>query len=86
MSHYEKRIRYIDHEGVPREVSVVTSAEMPTLRDLFAMAALNSIADEPPLTGSSTCDDLGTFIDYERAGRLAYRYADAMLAARGDNQ
>lgn len=48
-----------------------------TLRDEFAMAALTGLV-------TKDCDPLGFRWDCEARVKVAYRYADAMLTARGD--
>ncbi|ALJ98268.1 transcriptional repressor [Brucella phage BiPBO1] len=55
---------------------VATSAPEKTLRDEFAMAALSGFVVRQS----------ATFSDADVAAKFAYRYADAMIAARGGDR
>lgn len=48
-----------------------------TIRDQLAMSALNGMLSSPPIVNRET-------VDKDKWSRIAYEWADAMLAARKD--
>lgn len=58
-------------------------AKLPTLRDQFAMAALQGLlASETEDSALGALEDVSRNNRFERAAKFAYAHADAMLAAR----
>lgn len=67
----------IGYEEGRREAEEICERERMTLRDQFAMAALTGIL------GLSNGEDSPYFVtEEEKIAVFAYKYADAMLAAR----